>query len=155
MPTPLSLVIFGASGDLTSLKLIPALYRMTCKGRLPDEARIVGMARSELGDDGFRDKMAEAVKKHAAEDWNQGRWDAFARKLFYVAGDAAQQEGMAKLDAWLKGVEGTTGGRRLYYLSVAPTLYADIVTRLGEAGMARETGELWRRVVILSSTLGS
>ncbi len=148
MSTPLSIVIFGASGDLTSLKLIPALYRLFCRGRLPPEARVVGMARSPLGDAGFRDKLAPAVREHASAEWDAERWAAFSARMFYVAGDAAQADGMARLREWLGQNEGSGGGRRLYYLSVAPTLYADIVTRLGEAGMARDEGANWRRVVI-------
>jgi glucose-6-phosphate 1-dehydrogenase len=155
MPTPLTLVIFGASGDLTARKLVPALYQLFCKGRLPPEARIVGVARSAFRDDQYRDKMAGAVREAAAKDWQPGRWEEFARRLFYVAADAAQPGGEERLRAWLGEHEqgtGPDGGRRLYYLAVAPPLYPEIVTRLGEAGMARDAGPGdeagWKRVII-------
>ena len=146
MASSLSIVIFGASGDLTSRKLVPSLYRLFCKGRLPEETRIVGVARSALSDEQFRDKLADAAREFAKEDWQPPRWQAFARRLFYAAGDAAKPGGLERLQAWLRGAE-EAGGRRLYYLAVAPQLYPDIVTRLGEAGMSQEDGG-WRRLVI-------
>jgi len=147
MSTPLTIVIFGASGDLTSRKLIPSLYSLACKHRLPPEARIVGVARSPFSDDDFRAKLAESVQKFAAKDWQQQSWDDFARRIFYVPGDAAKPGGLDRFQQWLRDAEGTSGGRRLYYLSVAPQLYADIATRLGEASLSKEEGG-WRRLVI-------
>jgi glucose-6-phosphate 1-dehydrogenase len=151
MAEPLSIVIFGASGDLTSRKLVPALYHLAAKGRLPHEARVVGVARSPLTDDEFRHRLGEALKAAQPHEWQAARWEEFARRVFYVPGDAARPGGLDRLQAWLKEYEadaGPAGGRRLYYLAVAPTLYPGIVTRLGEAGMSREEGGAWRRVVI-------
>jgi glucose-6-phosphate 1-dehydrogenase len=136
----LSIVIFGASGDLTQRKLIPALYQLAAQGRLPPETRIVGVARSPLSDDQFRDKVAPP-EQHQALSWKD-----FARALFYVAGDAAAPGGLDRLRQWLRETEGPSGDR-LYYLAVAPQIYGDIARRLGEAGMSREDGG-WRRVVI-------
>jgi glucose-6-phosphate 1-dehydrogenase len=147
MPAPLTIVIFGASGDLTCRKLIPSLYRMCLKGRLPEESRIVGVARSPLSDEDFRNKLAECVQEFAHEDWQPEQWRLFARRLFYAAGDAAKAGGLERLQAWLRKVEGKEGGRRLYYLAVAPQLYPEIATRLGEAGMSQEDGG-WRRLII-------
>lgn len=143
-----SIIIFGASGDLTSRKLIPSLYSLFCKGRLPPGTRIAGVARSPFSHDEFRSKMAEAVKGAARDDWNADRWQEFARGLFYVAGDAATPGGLEQLKSWLAEVEGPEGGRRLYYLAVAPQLYPEIASRLGEAGMSRDAGDNWRRLVI-------
>ena len=147
MPTPLFVVIFGASGDLTARKLVPSLYRLHRKGRLPPETHVVGVARSPFGDDAFRDKLAAAAKQFVAKEWDAASWDEFARRVFYVAADAAAPGGLDPLKAWLEGREGAGGGRRLYYLSVAPDLYGPIATGLGRAGMAREDGG-WRRAVI-------
>jgi glucose-6-phosphate 1-dehydrogenase len=147
MPTPLTLVIYGASGDLTARKLVPSLYRLFRKKRLPEEARIVGVARSPFSDDEFRTKMAAAVREFVKEDWDQATWDDFAKRLHYAAGDAAKPGGLEKLQGWLREAEGSGGGRRLYYLAVAPELYPQIATRLGEAGMNREDGG-WKRLVI-------
>jgi len=147
MDSPLTLIICGASGDLTARKLVPSLYRLACKNRLPAEGRIVGVARSAFSDAAFRDKMAAAVREHAAREWLPERWEAFARRLFYVAADATKPEGLANLSAWLKEKEGGAGGRRLFYLAVAPDLYGGIVSSLAAAGLLREEGG-WRRLVI-------
>jgi glucose-6-phosphate 1-dehydrogenase len=145
MPSSLTIVIFGASGDLTSRKLLPALYHLFCKGRLPDETRIVGVARSALSDEQFRARLA-AGGHCTTEKGQPQRWDDFARRLFYVSSDAGQPAGMERLHTWLREREGE-GGRRLYYLAVAPQLYPPIITRLGEAGMNQEDNG-WRRLVI-------
>src|SRR5262245_12726882 len=98
---PTTLVIFGASGDLTSRKLIPSLYRMAVKKRLPDELRIVGLARSRFTHDQFREKMANAIKEFASREWSSKDWDSFAQRLFYVAGDAGGEKGLDGLHQWL------------------------------------------------------
>jgi glucose-6-phosphate 1-dehydrogenase len=139
---PLTIVIFGASGDLTQRKLVPALYRLHQQGRLPAQTAIVGVARSPLSDDQFRNKVGSTAKKEGGT----AGWDAFARLLNYCPGDAAAPGGLEGLQQWLRKAEGK-GGDRLYYLAVAPQLYGDIVQRLGEAGMTREDGG-WRRLVI-------
>src|SRR5262245_64739530 len=90
-----ALVIFGASGDLTARKLVPSLYRLHRKRRLPDGLRIVGVARSPFSHDAFRDKMAAAVREFAQEGAED--WPAFAGRLFYVAGDAAKPGGLDAL----------------------------------------------------------
>jgi glucose-6-phosphate 1-dehydrogenase len=143
----LTIIIFGATGDLTSRKLVPSLYRSFCKGRLPPETQIVGVARTALSHDAFRDRLAGAVKEFAAEDWQSQQWEKFAGKLFYAAGDAARPGGLGQLQTWLLQAERSAGGQRLYYLAVAPQLYPNIVTNLGEAGMSREDGG-WRRLII-------
>src|SRR5579862_7343313 len=118
---PLTIVIFGASGDLTSRKLIPALFHLDMAGLLPDDANVVGVARSPFSHDAFRAK-AEPMTREAilamGESWYPGAWVRFARRLFYVAGDATSPEGLKGLNEFLKDREGTQGGRRLYYLSV-------------------------------------
>jgi glucose-6-phosphate 1-dehydrogenase len=146
MANPLTIVIFGASGDLTARKLIPALYHLFSKGRLPEEARIVGVSRSPFSDDQFRAKLI-AKRDLLPPDWDAKKWDQFARRLFYVPGDATSAGGLEKLKGWLQNQEGKTGGNRLYYLSVAPDLYPEIAVGLGKEGMNREDGG-WRRLVI-------
>jgi glucose-6-phosphate 1-dehydrogenase len=145
--SPLSIVIFGASGDLTARKLIPALYQLHRKGRLPDEARIIGTARSPFSDDAYRAKMSAAVKQFESKAWEARAWETFAQRLHYVASDAVKPGGLDTLKKWLEDKEGKGSGNRLYYLSVSPVLYPDLVSRLGEEGMSREEGS-WRRVVI-------
>lgn len=87
--SPTTIVIFGASGDLTSRKLIPSLFRMDRKGRLPENIKIIGVARSPFDDESFRLKMADAIKSLSANDWNEEAWNKFAPRLGYARGDAS------------------------------------------------------------------
>jgi glucose-6-phosphate 1-dehydrogenase len=145
----ISLVIFGATGDLTSRKLIPSLYRLFLKGRMPAELRIAGLARSPLNDNSFREKLAPEVKKFVGSDWDETKWAEFAQNVSYVSGDATQPKGLDSLHTWLGENEQQDGGQRLYYLAVAPQLYPGIVTQLGKAGLAKEeSAERWRRLII-------
>jgi glucose-6-phosphate 1-dehydrogenase len=145
---PLTVVIFGASGDLTTHKLIPALYGLFCKGRLPAGTQIVGSARSNLSNEQFRDKMAGPAKKALGKDGSDQRWAEFSSQLAYVSGDASKPGGLDTLKKWLSDREKGNAGRRLYYLSVGPDVYPPIVKRLGDEGMAKEEGDAWRRLVI-------
>jgi glucose-6-phosphate 1-dehydrogenase len=150
MPAPLSIIIFGASGDLTARKLIPALFHLDMAGLLPDDANVVGVARRDFTSESFRAKlepMAQQAIRSMGENWFPGAWTRFAKRLFYVPGDATSTEGLQALSEFLKKREGNEGGRRLYYLSVAPELYPQIGARLGEAGFQNEEGG-FRRLVI-------
>ena len=150
MPAPLTVVIFGASGDLTARKLIPALFNLHLKGYLPDDARVVGVARSEFTDDAFRQHMSDKVKEAftaAKEGFDPAAWATFAARLFYVATDLTKPAGTKPLAEWFAANEGTGGGDRLYYLSVSPDLYPKLSTILGEAEFNAETGG-FRRLVI-------
>ncbi|HEX4610792.1 MAG TPA: glucose-6-phosphate dehydrogenase, partial [Urbifossiella sp.] len=147
MTAPLTVVIFGASGDLAARKLIPALYNLARKGRLPAEAKVVGVARSAFTDDAFRDKMKASVSAHK-EQWDEAVWDRFAKQLYYVPADiTGDANGTAPLKAWFDAHEGPAGGRRLYYFSVKPELYPDLSRALGEAGFSKEVGG-FRRVIV-------
>ncbi len=146
---PITLVIFGASGDLTARKLIPSLYNLDRKGRLPDELRIVGVSRTAFTDEAFREKLAPATKEFVKGEWSAESWTSFADRVHYIAGDAGAAGGLDALKADLDKAEGGTPGRRLYYLSVSPELYGPIATRLNESGMASPPSEeAWRRLVI-------
>lgn len=148
--TPLTVVIFGASGDLTARKLIPALFNLHRKGRFPGEARILGVARTKYDDNGFRDELKEKIRnffQSAGEHWDDAEWTEFAKQLHYVATDPTADGGMKPLQSWFDEKEGSTGGRRLYYLSVKPELYPGLSTSLGEAGFSKENGG-FRRLII-------
>jgi len=150
MPSP-TIIIFGASGDLTSRKLVPALFRLDSVGLLPEECHVVGTSRTAYSADEFRRYLEPKVKESLVgngESWYPGTWNRFARRLHYVPGDAAQPEGVLSLSDWLQKHEGPGGGDRLYYLAVGPELYAPIVQRLGEAGMSSEEGGRFRRLVV-------
>ncbi|HVS35124.1 MAG TPA: glucose-6-phosphate dehydrogenase [Gemmataceae bacterium] len=143
-----TLVIFGATGDLTARKLAPSLFRLAKKGRLPPELKILGSARSPMPDDAFRDRLAAAVKEFAKNDWDEAKWREFAKRLFYASGDAAKPGGLDGVKAWLEKAEGGRGGKRLFYFAVSPTLYADIARQLGADGLNRQQGENWTRIVV-------
>src|SRR5262245_66649222 len=90
-PEPCVIVIFGASGDLTSRKLIPALYEMDQTGALPKQVCVLGNSRTEMGDQEWRDKLEPWAKEHA-KGFDAGKWREFAKRIFYFSGDAAKVE---------------------------------------------------------------
>lgn len=139
-----SFVIFGASGDLTWRKLIPALYNLHRKGRLPEKFHIVGYARSQYEHAEFREHLKEGAEKFA--EYEAGSWDQFARNLHYVQGSYDEAGDLQNLNEYLKSIEGNNPAR-LYYLSVPPQVYGPIVRSLGRADMAKD-GDGWCRVVI-------
>src|SRR5437870_681823 len=143
---PLTVVIFGASGDLTARKLIPALYHLSAKGRLPKDTRVVGVARSPWTDEKFREQLMPGAKSGAGSAWDESAWKRFAGRVHYASGDAAAAGGLKNLQAWFDANE-PKDADRLYYLSVGPELVPAIVARLSEAGMAKEDGA-FRRVIL-------
>jgi glucose-6-phosphate 1-dehydrogenase len=142
-----TIVIFGASGDLTRRKLIPALFDLHIKGRLPEEWRIIGVARSALSDDEFRERMESGVKEFARAMYDAKQWKRFAPHIHYFAGDLGKADDLKALDVHLAEGEGENEANRVYYLSVAPNLYESAIANLGKAGMV-EQSKGWRRVVI-------
>ncbi len=138
-----TIVIFGASGDLTSRKLVPALYNLLRKGRLPARCNIVGYARRPYSDEEFRALMREAVEKSVGLN---EQWAEFESCLWYMRGDLDTPEDYAALHARLREIEGEPANR-LYYLATAPNYYAPIVERLDAEGMHEEE-DGWRRIVI-------
>jgi glucose-6-phosphate 1-dehydrogenase len=149
MPVP-TIIIFGASGDLTSRKLIPALFRLDSRGLLSEDCHIVGVSRTKYTSEQFRQELEPEVKAAFAEqgdNWYPGTWGRFARRLHYVAGDATQASGIQALTDWLAKREGSDGGDRVYYFAVAPELYTKIAARLGEANQTSEDHG-FRRVVV-------
>ncbi len=143
---PVNIVIFGASGDLTQRKLIPALYNLYLKKRLPEHFNIVGVSRSELSHDEFRDKVREGVENFSEGTYDADKWAEFAAHVHYVPGNAKELESYKTLDEFLNESE-TDCANRLYYLSTAPSLYAPTLENLHMANMA-EQDKGWRRVVI-------
>jgi glucose-6-phosphate 1-dehydrogenase len=141
-----TIVIFGASGDLTVRKLVPALYNLHRRGRLKAPFQIVGVSRSPMSHAEFRAKMREGVRQFSAEHDDPAAWEAFAQHVYYEAGDATQADAMRHLEAALRQRE-AGDANRLYYLSTAPNLYTPIVSALGANAMQAEaTG--WRRLVV-------
>jgi glucose-6-phosphate 1-dehydrogenase len=143
------IVIFGASGDLTWRKLIPALYNNFKKERLPQrETSIVGFARRPYTDDEFREHLRDGVEKNSPETFDKAVWDRFAPALRYCSGNFDNPEDFERLDAFLGDLDDDSCNR-LYYLATAPEFYMPIVSFLGQAGMARQRdGGGWRRIIV-------
>ena len=143
-----TLVIFGASGDLTRRKLIPALCSVHCKGRLPQDLRIAGVARRPMSDQEFRDSLLRAIHEIANFSPTPEEWQDFSSRVFYIQGDIGSTQDLKSVAERLSDLEGSSGqsANRLYYLALAPTLYEQAIINLGQAGMAKETSG-WRRVI--------
>ena len=150
MAAPLTVVIFGASGDLAARKLIPALFNLHLNDDLPQGTRIVGIARSKFSDDEFRSHQQEKSKasfEKSKQAWDDSAWESFAEHLHYVPADATKPEGMQAIQTWFDEHEQGENVERLYYLSVAPELYPTLSTALGEAGMSEDKNG-FRRLII-------
>ena len=145
--SPITIVIFGASGDLTSRKLIPALYNNFKKWRLPEQVNVVGFARRPYNDETFRDLLREGVIKFTVESFDATVWEKFAERLHYFQGNLDVTTDFPKLDAYLQTLEGGPSNR-LYYLATAPEHFAIVVSELGATGMAKQGPDLWRRIVV-------
>ena len=143
-----SLIILGANGDLARRKLIPALFSLHCKGRLPEHINIIGFSRTPFTDDEFRDSMWDSAVELAEVDRPREMYEEFAKRLCYVTGDLGDSEGISRLADRLDQLESTDRPiNRLFYLSIAPALYAQAVKALGAAGLASEDSG-WRRLVV-------
>ncbi len=143
------MVIFGATGDLTKRKLMPALYRLAYDRRLSAGFAVVGTSRSRLTDDQFRERMKEAVQEFSEDTpFDAEVWNGFARGLFYVPGNIDDPASYRQLAEKLGEVEEErhTGGNILFYLSTQPSQYAPAALGLGEAGLGKGKG--WRRLVV-------
>ncbi|MEX0610588.1 MAG: glucose-6-phosphate dehydrogenase [Pirellulales bacterium] len=144
---PHTFVIFGASGDLTQRKLVPALYQLFRKGRLPKETRIVGFSRTEFTHETWRAELAKSTATHLGKDFDAGLWDKFSQFIYYHPGDIAQADDFVSLAPFLKEIEKADRSTRVYYLATAPRFYELIIEQLGRSGLADESGGP-RRVII-------
>ncbi|HKQ03930.1 MAG TPA: glucose-6-phosphate dehydrogenase [Blastocatellia bacterium] len=148
---PCVVVIFGASGDLTKRKLVPALYRLVQQRLLPAEFGIVGVARSAMSDDEFRNKMKDAVMTFSeAKSVDESVWQSFAQGIYYVAGDINDPKTYQQLKERLEQIDGERGtaGNRVFYLSTAPSLYSEAIEQFGAADLARPKEGSWVRIII-------
>ena len=146
---PCAVVIFGANGDLTKRKLMPALYRLAWEGRLAPGFAVIGISRTAMSDEQFREHMRESTEKYLEDSpFDEELWKSFAQGLFYMAGDVGDQGLYQRLATCLQEVETSrqTGGNTLYYLSTQPSQYAPIAEGIGAANIAK--GDGWRRIII-------
>jgi glucose-6-phosphate 1-dehydrogenase len=149
-PDPCVVIIFGASGDLTKRKLLPALYHLEQSGLLPKEISVVGVARRPLGDS-FAADMKEGIVSGGGVDEHDPKLDPFIGKISYHAMNFDDDAGYDGLKQLLAGIDEKSGtkGNRLFYLATAPEYFADIINSLGKHGMSKpEGGAAWVRTII-------
>jgi glucose-6-phosphate 1-dehydrogenase len=143
---PTSIVIFGASGDLTQRKLIPSLFNLFRKERLPKQFRIVGYGGTAFTHDQFRAHLEEGTKEFASFKYTSKEWNDFASGLFYQQGRYDNPADFGKLNSLLKDREAGSGNR-MYYMATPPGVFPEIVDLLAQTDqLTEDTG--WRRVVI-------
>ena len=144
---PCVMVLFGASGDLTMRKLVPALYNLVKAKLLPANFAVMGVSHDDLSDEQFRTQVTQFLQKedHASESW---KW--FTERLFFQRGDFSDPAAFTTLGARLSEIDKTfgTAGNYLFYLAVAPRFFAEVVVQLGKAGLSNQENGRWRRVVI-------
>ncbi|HUV07664.1 MAG TPA: glucose-6-phosphate dehydrogenase [Spirochaetia bacterium] len=147
---PAVVVIFGASGDLTRRKLVPALHSLACEELIPESTQVVGMARSPLSDRDFRERSFQGVSAYARLNPSLCEmWPGFENRITYLSGaydEPRTYRDLSRLAAARDAAHGT-GGNYLFYLATPPDLYPVIIDQLGRAGLNRG-GPGWRRIVI-------
>jgi glucose-6-phosphate 1-dehydrogenase len=145
MATPVQIVIFGASGDLTAKKLVPALASLARKGEPPEGFELIGVARRAKTDEQFRQDLRAQQSPEGLADF-----DAFAPRIHYFSGDVRSVEDIRRLGERLDALPGGSAAGRLFYFSLMPDLFCPAVSGLAQAGLLEQSGPCgpWRRVVV-------
>jgi glucose-6-phosphate 1-dehydrogenase len=148
-PTPgaTTLVIFGASGDLTRRKLLPALHHLSRGERLPARFSVVGVARTPLGDEGFRQQLRDSLREFAGVEGEDEVGASLGARMYYLHGELDDPALYQRLRQRLDEIDGADGV--LFYLAIPPSVYATVIEQIGAAGLsalASESG--WRRIII-------
>lgn len=147
-PGPTTLVIFGASGDLTRRKLLPALYRLSRGQRLPPRFSVIGVARSAFDDEGFREQWRQSLREFGhVEDPRDEVAESLAERLQYLSGELDDPSIYERLRERLASIGPDTGA--LFYLAIPPDAYSKVIAHLGQAGLSAEaTPAAWRRIIV-------
>ena len=147
---PCVMVIFGASGDLTKRKLIPALYNLAKADLLSREFAIVGISHGSTTTEQFRQKVSADIKHYAGADADQDIVEWFCKRLYYLSGEFDDKNVYSQLKDFLQKVDQdhTTHSNFFFYLATAPSFFGPIVEHLAEAGLMEEDNHHWRRVII-------
>src|SRR5438445_3881500 len=150
VPQPCSVVIFGATGDLTHRKLVPSLYMLAADGELPPAVAVVGFARREKSDDEFRQEMEESTRKFSRQSVRDEIWKTFAQSIFYHQSDFGDESGYKTLATKLDKIDKERGtrGNRLFYFAVAPDQFEPILKHLKTAGLNQAREGSWARVIV-------
>ena len=150
---PCTIVIFGASGDLTVRKLIPALYHLYTEGQMPASFRVVGFARREKTDESWREEMRVGIEKYSrTSSVDAAQWQTFANNLCYHRGDLTDADAYGGLAQRLTGFyDAALSGNLVFYLAISPSLFGEVVDQLHAARLLKrfEEGDSnWQRVVV-------
>src|SRR5258708_28636257 len=149
-PEPCVMVIFGATGDLTHRKLLPALYNLSLEHPVPAGFSVVGFARRPYSDEQFRQQALESINEFSRQKpVNQQVWDSFSSGIYYLQSSFNDPSGYEKLGHLLNNIdqERGTGGNRIFYLSTPPSQYPEIIQQLGAAGLNRNR-KGWTRIIV-------
>ena len=147
---PCTVVIFGAGGDLTKRKLVPALYNLQREGLLSEEFAVVGFARAAMADAEYRAKLDQDIKKFATSGVTKENWSWLRERIYYCQSDFNEPGAFQKLGALLKQIdaERSTKGNVLFYLATAPEFFAGVVEKLKAAELTSESNGSWRRIIV-------
>jgi glucose-6-phosphate 1-dehydrogenase len=149
-PEPCTIVIFGASGDLTARKLIPAFYHLAKEKQMPSAFRIVGFARREKTDESWRNELRAALDQFSrTKPVDENVWREFAANLFYCRGDLTDAAAYKKLEERLTSFgNGPLRENLLFYLAVLPSQFGEVVEQIHRAGLLNKEGSAWQRIVV-------
>jgi glucose-6-phosphate 1-dehydrogenase len=147
---PCVMVVFGASGDLTKRKLIPALCNLAADDLLPRQFAIVGFATNDYTTESFRKMLGEEIPKYATTPVDLKCWDSMAERIYYVRGDFQDAEAYKRLRDQIEQTDKihNTLGNRFFYLAVAPRFFSPIAKMLGDCGLTKEENGRWARVIV-------
>ena len=147
---PCVMVIFGATGDLTKRKLIPALLNLAKEEVLSKQFAIIGVAVNDLSTEVFRNNLGEEMPQFAPDPIDLKMWDWLKERIYFIKGDFGDADTFKRLKSQIDEVDKThnTGGNKFFYLAVAPRFFAPIVQQLGDAGLTKEENGKWARVIV-------
>jgi glucose-6-phosphate 1-dehydrogenase len=147
---PCVMVIFGATGDLTKRKLIPALCNLAQESLLSKQFAIIGFASNDFTTESFRKLLSDAVPKYSPSPIDPALWSWFTERIYYVKGDFGDSEAYKRLQLQIEQVdkEHNTQGNKFFYMAVAPRFFSPIVKKLGECCLSNEDSTHWSRVIV-------
>jgi glucose-6-phosphate 1-dehydrogenase len=148
--SPNAMIIFGAGGDLTRRKLIPALFHLCSAQLLPESFAMLGLDRLDMDDGAFRDHVADQIEHNVGEAFDREVWDRLVARIHYMKIDMLDGGDYERLCQRLSQIDADRGtdGNYLFYMAIPPSLFTKVTKNLGEVGLLHETDEDWRRVII-------
>lgn len=154
---PTSVVIFGASGDLTARKLIPAVYNLAADNLLPPDFHLIGYGRKKISNEAFRELAVKAIKEFSRRELKADVWERISARTTYIAGGYDDPDAFQRLADHLAAIESEVGRdmQPLFYVSTPPSVFAPILENLGKCGLAKKhVGESYHAKVIIEKPFG-